>query len=345
MEPGSIFPDGVPPTQQPSGSRRRHSSNMNVYADINEETMENYHYICEQNSPDQYDEINVTNYDRDIEIVPSKEFTDESISGRSVAKSEGKNVFDSAEETVRGVTEFNGDIDQVCKSDSTSGVNPKRSDMKSNSNNELVGTNDILDLEAHCQTTKAENRQMQAAKYCNEGEDINEETMDYYHYVCEKNSPDHYDEINVTNYDRDTEIVPSKEFTYESISGRSVAKSEGKNVFDITEETVRGVTEFNGDLDQVCKSDSTSGVNPKRSDMNSNSSNELVGTNDVLDLEAHCQTTKAENRQMQAAKHCNDDENIFGDLGQFQVDYIHAIASECELLDNKLDHQTVQSSL
>ncbi|WAR20512.1 hypothetical protein MAR_002350, partial [Mya arenaria] len=187
MEPGSVFPDGVPPTQQPSGSRRRHSSN--VYADINEETMEYYHYICEQNSPDNYDEINVTN-DPDFEIVHSKEFTDESDSRRSVTKSEGKYIFDSTEDTVRGVTQFNGDLDHVCRLDSTSEEIPKRSDIKSNSSIEFVGTNDVLDIEAHGQTTKAESRQMQAAKYCNEVEDIfgdlGQFKVDYIHAIAKR---------------------------------------------------------------------------------------------------------------------------------------------------------------
>ncbi|WAR20284.1 hypothetical protein MAR_002122 [Mya arenaria] len=167
--------------------------------------------------------------------------------------------------------------------------------------------------------------------------DINEETMEYYHHICERNSPDNNDEINVTN-DPDIEIMPSEDFTDESESRRIVTKSEDKDDLDSTEETGRSVTQFNGDLDHVCKSDSTSGVNPKRS--------ELVSMNDVLDLKTHCQINMAENRQMKAAKCCNEGGNIFVDLGQFQVDYIHAIASEeCELLDNKNRSSNCTSSL
>ncbi|XP_052768222.1 multiple epidermal growth factor-like domains protein 6 [Mya arenaria] len=100
MEPGRVFPDGVPLTQLSSGSRRRQS--FNVYTDINEETIDYYHDICEQNLPDNYDEINVTN-DTDIEIMHLKEFTDENNSRRSVAKSEDKDDLDSTEETGRKV--------------------------------------------------------------------------------------------------------------------------------------------------------------------------------------------------------------------------------------------------
>ncbi|WAQ93842.1 SREC-like protein, partial [Mya arenaria] len=76
MEPGQVLPVDVPPIQQPTGPRGPQTSSS-LYAEINEDTMEQYHYICEQNSPDQYDEINVTEYDRDIGIMPSKEFTDD----------------------------------------------------------------------------------------------------------------------------------------------------------------------------------------------------------------------------------------------------------------------------
>ncbi|WAR20333.1 SREC-like protein [Mya arenaria] len=55
IEPRREFRVGVAPRQRPSGSRRRQSSTL--YADINEETMEHYHYICEQNPPDHYDKI------------------------------------------------------------------------------------------------------------------------------------------------------------------------------------------------------------------------------------------------------------------------------------------------
>ncbi|WAR20049.1 SREC-like protein [Mya arenaria] len=55
IEPRREFQVGVAPRQRPSGSRRRQSSTL--YADINEETMEHYHYICEQNPPDHYDKI------------------------------------------------------------------------------------------------------------------------------------------------------------------------------------------------------------------------------------------------------------------------------------------------
>ncbi|XP_052766105.1 low-density lipoprotein receptor-related protein 8-like isoform X1 [Mya arenaria] len=55
IEPRREFRFGVAPRQRPSGSRRRQSSTL--YADINEETMEHYHYICEQNPPDHYDKI------------------------------------------------------------------------------------------------------------------------------------------------------------------------------------------------------------------------------------------------------------------------------------------------
>ncbi|XP_052806688.1 uncharacterized protein LOC128235848 isoform X2 [Mya arenaria] len=56
MEPRRVFPVHVPQGRQPSRSRRRQSSH--VYSDIDEETMENYHYICEQNPPDHYDKVN-----------------------------------------------------------------------------------------------------------------------------------------------------------------------------------------------------------------------------------------------------------------------------------------------
>ncbi|WAQ94265.1 hypothetical protein MAR_006736, partial [Mya arenaria] len=55
MEPRRVFPVHIPPAQQPSRSRRRASSY--VYDEVNEETMEHYHYICEQNAPDHYDKI------------------------------------------------------------------------------------------------------------------------------------------------------------------------------------------------------------------------------------------------------------------------------------------------
>ncbi|WAR20366.1 SREC-like protein [Mya arenaria] len=55
IEPRREFRVGVAPRQRPSGSRRRQSSTL--YADINEETMEHNHYICEQNPPDHYDKI------------------------------------------------------------------------------------------------------------------------------------------------------------------------------------------------------------------------------------------------------------------------------------------------
>ncbi|XP_052807977.1 uncharacterized protein LOC128236079 isoform X2 [Mya arenaria] len=55
MEPRRVLPVHIPPARQPSRSRRRASSY--VYDEVNEETMEHYHYICEQNAPDHYDKI------------------------------------------------------------------------------------------------------------------------------------------------------------------------------------------------------------------------------------------------------------------------------------------------
>ncbi|WAQ94290.1 LRP2-like protein [Mya arenaria] len=55
IEPRRVFPVVVRRGQQPYRYRRRQSSS--VYADINEETMEHYHYICEHNSPDHYDKV------------------------------------------------------------------------------------------------------------------------------------------------------------------------------------------------------------------------------------------------------------------------------------------------
>ncbi|XP_052778033.1 low-density lipoprotein receptor-related protein 1-like [Mya arenaria] len=67
IEPGQVFPVGVPPRQQQSGYRER--QNSNVYADIHEDTMEESHYICEQ---DNMNEVNprrsVVESDSSIEL-------------------------------------------------------------------------------------------------------------------------------------------------------------------------------------------------------------------------------------------------------------------------------------
>ncbi|XP_052810608.1 multiple epidermal growth factor-like domains protein 10 [Mya arenaria] len=90
--------------------------------------------------------------------------------------------------------------------------------------------------------------------------DINEENMEHHHNIYELNSADRYDEINVTEYNGDTGIVPSN----------------------------------------------------------------------------------SENRRKQAAGNCDEDEEIFADLGQFQVNYIHAIArEECELVKNEVELQNI----
>ncbi|WAQ93838.1 SREC2-like protein, partial [Mya arenaria] len=120
IEPGQVFPVDLKPRQQPSGSRRRQSSS--VYADINEDTMEEYHYICEQNTPDHYDEINVTIFDRDIRVVPSKGFTDDSNSVQSVTES--KDELGTSDESIsrRSVTHPYSDLDHACNTDNLNGV-------------------------------------------------------------------------------------------------------------------------------------------------------------------------------------------------------------------------------
>ncbi|WAQ93933.1 SREC-like protein, partial [Mya arenaria] len=157
--------------------------------------------------------------------------------------------------------------------------------------------------------------------------DINEESMELYHYICEQNVPDHYEEISVTKYDGNTEIVHLEEFTVTSNSRRSITQSEGKNELDSTDETKsrQSVTQSEGGLDQV---ENTNGIDGRRRFVNSSRSNESVCTNENFDLDTWSQTTKAENRRMLAAKYCEEEEDIFGDLGQFQVDYIHAIERE-----------------
>ncbi|XP_052789004.1 protein draper-like [Mya arenaria] len=149
--------------------------------------------------------------------------------------------------------------------------------------------------------------------------EINEDTMEQYHYICEQNSPDQYDEINVTEYDRDIG-VPSKEFTDDSNSPQSITNV--KNELEISGESIsrRSITHSYSDLDHACKTDNINELNPRHSIAESNNSIELP-----------------------AARDSEKGEEIFGDLGQYQVDYIHAIARE--ICDNELDQQTIESSL
>ncbi|WAQ95429.1 hypothetical protein MAR_028119, partial [Mya arenaria] len=153
--------------------------------------------------------------------------------------------------------------------------------------------------------------------------DINEDTMEQYRYICEQNSPDHYDEISVTQYDRDIETVPLEEFTDDSRSLQSILESKGINELNSSDKIISRliVTHSYSDLGHACKNDNTNEVNPRRRVEESNSSIELV-------------------------KDFDEDEEIFGDLGQFQVDYIHAVAmEEFESLNQELDNQTIESSL
>ncbi|WAQ93833.1 TENX-like protein [Mya arenaria] len=150
--------------------------------------------------------------------------------------------------------------------------------------------------------------------------EINEDTMEQYHYICEQNSPDQYDEINVTEYDRDIGVMPSKEFKDDSISRQSIKNV--KNELEISDESIsrRSITHSYSDLDHACKTDNINELNPRHSIAESNNSIELP-----------------------AARDSEKGEEIFGDLGQYQVDYIHAIARE--VCDNELDQQTIESSL
>ncbi|WAQ93929.1 SREC-like protein, partial [Mya arenaria] len=175
--------------------------------------------------------------------------------------------------------------------------------------------------------------------------DINEESMELYHYICEQNVPDHFEEISVTKYDGNTEIVHLKEFTVTSNSRRSITQSEGKNELDSTDETKsrQSVTQSEGGLDQV---ENTNGIDRRRSFVNSSRSNESVCTNEYFDLDTWSQTTKAENRRMLAAKYCEEEKDIFGDLGQFQVDYIHAIErEESESESDEVEHQDIKQNI
>ncbi|WAR24546.1 hypothetical protein MAR_038215, partial [Mya arenaria] len=70
----------------------------------------------------------------------------------------------------------------------------------------------------------------------------------------------------------------------------------------------------------ICEQDNMNEVNPRRSVVESDSSIEL-----------------------NAARKSKKEEGLFGDLGQFQVDYIHAIAREES--DNKLGQHTMESPL
>ncbi|WAR14144.1 hypothetical protein MAR_004249, partial [Mya arenaria] len=113
IEPCRVFSVGVQPGQQLSESLRR--QNLDLYADINEETMEQNQNFGEQNSPNDYDEINIRIYDCDIGNVPSNEFTDDSNSLRSISKSEDKTGVDSTDETRsrRSVTHYYSDLDHA----------------------------------------------------------------------------------------------------------------------------------------------------------------------------------------------------------------------------------------
>ncbi|XP_052819987.1 cell death abnormality protein 1-like [Mya arenaria] len=170
--------------------------------------------------------------------------------------------------------------------------------------------------------------------------DINEETMEQYRYFGEQNSPDHYDEINSTISDYHTGNVPSDECTDDSNSLQSISKSEDKTGLDSTDETRsrHSATHYYSELDHACNTDNMNGVNPRSSVVESYSSIERMCTKDHMDLETLCQTNKAEDRLKSATRESDEGEEIFGDLGQFHVDYIHAIASdECELLSNELE--------
>ncbi|WAR25331.1 VLDLR-like protein, partial [Mya arenaria] len=177
---------------------------------------------------------------------------------------------------------------------------------------------------------------------------INEESMEHIHYTREQNSSDQYDEIDVLRCVPNTGIIHSKEFPNDSSSLRSVETSEGKTDLDSSDETKssRLVTQSNDALYHVGKTDNATGVYHRNSIVKSDKSIELLCTKDYLDRETLCQTTKGENSGILAAKCCEAGEDIFGDVGQFRVNYIHAIArEECELLDNELEHKTIESSL
>ncbi|WAQ93830.1 hypothetical protein MAR_006301 [Mya arenaria] len=150
--------------------------------------------------------------------------------------------------------------------------------------------------------------------------DINEDTMEQFHYICEQNSPDQNDEINATEYDRDIGVMPSNEFTDDSNSPQSITNV--KNELEISDESIsrRSITHSYSDLDHACQTDNINELNPRHSIAESNNSFELP-----------------------AARDSEKGEEIFGDLGQYQVDYIHAIARE--VCDNELDQQTIESSL
>ncbi|WAR14138.1 hypothetical protein MAR_004243, partial [Mya arenaria] len=121
IEPCQVFSVGVQPGQQLSESLRR--QNLDLYADINEETMEQYRYFGEQNSPDHYDEINSTISDYHTGNVPSDECTDDSNSLQSISKSEDKTGLDSTDETRsrHSATHYYSELDHACNTDNMNG--------------------------------------------------------------------------------------------------------------------------------------------------------------------------------------------------------------------------------
>ncbi|XP_052812092.1 uncharacterized protein LOC128239478 [Mya arenaria] len=170
MEPGRVFQIDVPPRQQQFGSLGQQSSN--VYYDIHEDAMEQYHYICAQNAPDHYDEINVTQYDRDTEIVPSDELTDDSNSLRNVTDSKSKDELNGSDESISWwrVTQSYSDLHHACKTDNMNGVYTRGSVVESNRSIELVCTKDCMELEEFCQKNKDEDRRKPVATDSEEGE-------------------------------------------------------------------------------------------------------------------------------------------------------------------------------
>ncbi|WAQ93854.1 TENX-like protein [Mya arenaria] len=270
IEPRRVF---RAPRQQPSRSRRRQSSAL--YADINEETMDHYHYICKQNLPDHYDKIK----DRKPCICPPcvRERVDPIL-----------NRISSGSSSTTFVEPY-----------ATGGGSLRRSSIHS----------------------YISNRELNPRR-------------------------------SVTTNERVSGILPTKELTDDSYSRRSIIKFDGKNGLDSTVECKprRSVSYSDGDLGRVGKTDNTNEVKPRPCGSKSKSSIELVCTHEYLDLEELYQKAKAEDKRKLAAKYFDEGEEVFGEIGQFQANYIHAIErEECEELNIELDHlnlgQNVESSV
>ncbi|XP_052807533.1 multiple epidermal growth factor-like domains protein 10 [Mya arenaria] len=210
IQPRRVFRAVVPPGQQPSRSRRRESSH--VYADVNEETMDHYHYICEQNPPDHYDKIkdrppcicrqcvrervlpflnrlssdssdttDVEPYATGGGSIRSKQSIHSYVSHSELNPRRSVVQYDSERGIVRPKEDLMVDSNSrrsVTKSEgnnelgSTDDKNPRRRVTKSEGNIELECTHEYLDLEALYQTAKAEDRRKLAAKYFDEGEEV-----------------------------------------------------------------------------------------------------------------------------------------------------------------------------